>query len=46
MNAEELFDDANGHLAIGELEQAAGGYRQAVELAPDFSTPGRRCAWP
>jgi len=36
MNAEEYFDDANGNLAIGELEQAAAGYRQAVELSPDF----------
>jgi len=29
---EELFDDANGDLAIGELESAAEKYRRCVEL--------------
>ena len=33
---EQLFDDANGDLAIGELESAAVKYRRCVELAPDF----------
>ena len=33
---EELFDDANGDLAIGELEDAAVKYRQCVELDPEF----------
>ncbi len=31
-----LFDDANGDLAIGDLESALGKYRQCVELDPDF----------
>ena len=32
---EEIFDDANGDLAIGELESAVEKYRQCVELDPD-----------
>jgi Flp pilus assembly protein TadD len=36
MTAEEYFDDANGQLAVGELAEAANGYRKAVELQPDF----------
>jgi tetratricopeptide (TPR) repeat protein len=33
---EELFDDANGELAIGELPAAIEKYRQCVEQAPEF----------
>lgn len=33
---EDLFDDANGDLAIGDLESAVEKYRQCVELAPEF----------
>jgi tetratricopeptide (TPR) repeat protein len=33
---EELFDDANGDLALGELESAAEKYRRCVELDPEF----------
>lgn len=33
---EALFDDANGDLALGELEAAAEKYRRCTELAPDF----------
>jgi Flp pilus assembly protein TadD len=33
---EELFDDANGYLAVGELEAAVEKYRRCVELEPDF----------
>jgi len=33
---EELFDDANGDLALGELEAAAEKYRRCTELAPEF----------
>ena len=31
-----LFDDANGHLAIGELEDAVEKYRRCVEMDPTF----------
>lgn len=33
---EDLFDEANGHLAVGEMEQAVALYRRCVELDPGF----------
>ncbi len=38
MSAEldDLFDDANGDLAIGDLEGAVAKYRRCVELDADF----------
>ncbi len=33
---EELFDDANGDLALGDLETAVEKYRRCTEPAPDF----------
>ena len=33
---EELFDDANGDLAVGELEGAVEKYRRCTELDPQF----------
>src|ERR1700686_2822099 len=33
---DEIFDDANGDLAIGELETAVEKYRRCVEVDPDF----------
>jgi Flp pilus assembly protein TadD len=33
---DDLFDDANGDLAIGDLEGAVAKYRRCVELDPDF----------
>lgn len=33
---EELFDDANGDLALGELDAAVEKYRRCVELDPQF----------
>lgn len=33
---QELFDDANGHLALGELDEAVALYRRCVETDPDF----------
>lgn len=33
---DELFDQANGSLAVGELEEAVSGYRQCVALDPQF----------
>lgn len=31
-----LFDDANGHLALGEISEAVAIYRQCVALDPKF----------
>jgi tetratricopeptide (TPR) repeat protein len=33
---DELFDDANGDLAVGELSAAIEKYRQCVAQIPDF----------
>jgi Flp pilus assembly protein TadD len=33
---EQLFDDANGDLALGELGAAAEKYRRCTELDPQF----------
>src|SRR6266516_4025638 len=33
---DEIFDDASGDLAIGDLESAVGKYRRCIEIAPDF----------
>jgi tetratricopeptide (TPR) repeat protein len=33
---DELFDDANGDLAVGELEPAVEKYRRCIELDPQF----------
>ena len=35
-SVEELFDDANGDLAIGELESAVEKYQRCVALDPGF----------
>lgn len=35
-NPDALFDDANGDLALGELESAVEKYRRCVELDPQF----------
>ena len=34
--AEELFDDANGDLALGDLASAVTKYARCTELAPEF----------
>ena len=34
--ADELFDDANGDLALGELDSAVEKYRRCTELDPQF----------
>lgn len=34
--AEQLFDDATGDLALGDLAAAAEKYRRCTELAPDY----------
>ena len=36
MSRDEIFDDANGDLAIGELESAVEKYRKCVEIDPSF----------
>jgi tetratricopeptide (TPR) repeat protein len=33
---QDLFDDANGHLALGELDEAVALYRLCVELDSAF----------
>jgi len=33
---QQLFDDANGHLALGELAEAETYYRRCVTLDADF----------
>ena len=33
---DEIFDDANGDLAIGELASAVEKYRRTVEIDPEF----------
>jgi predicted Zn-dependent protease len=33
---DEIFDDANGDLAIGELESAVEKYRRCVDVDPNF----------
>ncbi len=35
-NINDLFDDANGDLALGELSAAIEKYQRCVELQPDF----------
>lgn len=36
-DAGALFDDANGDLAVGDLDSAVAKYRRCVELDPDFA---------
>ncbi len=33
---DDLFDEASGHLAVGELAEAVALYRQCVALDPQF----------
>jgi predicted Zn-dependent protease len=33
---QDLFDDANGHLAVGELDEAIALYRRCVDIDPNF----------
>lgn len=33
---QNLFDDANGHLAVGEFDEAIALYRRCVALDPGF----------
>lgn len=36
MEAEQVFDEANGHLAVGELDEAIALYRHCVKLDPQY----------
>lgn len=33
---QDLFDEANGHLAVGEMDEAVVLYRRCVEMDPAF----------
>src|SRR5438094_9093403 len=33
---DEIFEDANGDLAVGDLDSAVEKYRRCVQIAPDF----------
>lgn len=33
---DDLFDEANGHLAVGDMAEAIAGYRRCIELDPEF----------
>lgn len=35
-NLQDLFDDANGHLAVGEFDEAIVLYRECVSLDPAY----------
>jgi predicted Zn-dependent protease len=35
-NIQDLFDDANGHLAVGEFDEAIALYRRCVAIDPTF----------
>jgi len=35
-SVDDLFDDANGHLAIGQIAEAIPLYRQCVQLDPNY----------
>lgn len=35
-NVEDLFDEASGHVALGELPEAIALYRRCVALQPDY----------
>jgi tetratricopeptide (TPR) repeat protein len=35
-SADQIFDDASGDVAVGDLESAVAKYRQCVEIDPDF----------
>ncbi len=37
MSIEDVFDDANGDLALGDLDAAAEKYRKCVEHDPNFA---------
>jgi tetratricopeptide (TPR) repeat protein len=35
-SVDEIFDDANGDLAVGDLDSAVEKYRRCVQITPDF----------
>ena len=35
-NCDQIFDDANGDLAVGDLETAVEKYRRCTEIDPEF----------
>ncbi|MCX6973400.1 MAG: hypothetical protein NTZ94_03700 [Verrucomicrobia bacterium] len=41
----EIFDDATGDIAIGDLDAAIEKYRRCVEIDPDFFDVGTLSEW-
>ena len=35
-DCDQVFDDANGDLAVGDLDKAVEKYRRCIEIDPDF----------
>jgi len=35
-SADQIFDDASGDVAVGDLESAVAKYRRCVDIDPDF----------
>ena len=42
---DDIFDDANGDLAVGELESAVEKYRRCVEIDPELRAEIRHRVW-
>jgi len=35
-SVDQIFDDASGDIAVGDLDSAAAKYQRCVKMAPDF----------
>ena len=44
-SCDELFDDANGDLAVGDIENAVQKYRRCIEIDPEFSMADTSRNW-
>ncbi len=43
--ADEIFDDASGDIAIGDLDSAVEKYRRCIQLDPDELRPNDQIGW-